>query len=115
MLTTSFFAQKSEENAIIHIFRPKSISGMGWDHKIYIDGEKFVTLKNKDYQTINVEPGKREILLKSLGKDIIKIDLEAGKEYYFQTYFKSGLLVQKPQLVETTESFALNEIKQIKM
>ena len=104
----------SQENAKVYFMRTTGFQGSAAAFTSFIDGEMVCKLNNKRYSIHEVSPGTHLFSVQFAGKkskskaedEQISIELEAGKTYYIQMLFQTGLFVNNLYCQEVTESSA---------
>lgn len=101
--------------AVIHIYRPRSIAGMGASFDVYA-GERLVChLREEECCTARVAPGEVEIWSRFLSKGAVTLDVEAGREYYVRGSVTKGLLILwRPHYVEVDQRIWKSETQACK-
>ena len=99
--------------ATVHVYRAKSLMGMGVYFDVYAGGEKVCHLPEGQYCTIQVPPGEVEIWSKFMTKGAVTLDVQPLKEYYVKASVTKGFfLFWRPHLVEVMERVGKNDMSQ---
>ena len=105
-------ANPDTNKAVVYVYRLSNFVGCGMVPGIYIDEVKHGSLKNNGYLVYFVEPGKRMIVVRNMGEDLLTIypDFIAGEEYYIRLNFSLELNVIKMELGLIPKEYAIREI-----
>lgn len=102
----------SDSKATIYFMRSTGHRGALVAYMAFIDKQLTCKLNNNKYSTHQVEPGEHIFTVQFLGKQAnekaepISINVEAGKTYYIQMVFQTGLLLNNLYCQEVTEMSA---------
>lgn len=98
--------------AVIYVYRPKAMAGMGMSFDVYAGERKICHLKDEEFCTVQLEPGEVEIWSKFVAKGSVTLDVEAGKEYYVRASVTKGIfLLWRPHHAEVLERIGKSEIQ----
>jgi hypothetical protein len=101
------------ELSTIHIYRPWAFYGIIWTYKIQLNDQKY-KMKNKSHYQIQLKPGDYTLTVLDFGKRKLNLKVEAGKNYYVQTYLRKAVFMAIPELAEVTTQFAETELEKLK-
>lgn len=90
-----------------------SVIGYGIRNDVFFNGMLVGYTGSKGYLRMDVNPGVHTIGTSSGNFDFKKIDLEAGKTYYFKQGQRIGLFIQNVKLLEVGEGYALKTIPKL--
>lgn len=104
----------AQETATVYFMRTTGFQGSAAGFTAFIDGALACKLNNKRYSVHEVTPGTHLFSVQFGGKkskpnaakEQISISVEAGKTYYIQMVFQTGLLVNNLYCQEVTENSA---------
>ncbi|MBA6313426.1 DUF2846 domain-containing protein [Cellulophaga baltica] len=104
----------SQETAKVYFMRTTGFQGSAQGFTAFIDGELTCKLNNKRYSVHEIAPGTHLFSVQFAGKkskekaakEQITISVEAGKTYYIQMLFQTGILVNNLYCQEVTENSA---------
>ncbi|WP_325646958.1 hypothetical protein [Humidesulfovibrio sp.] len=97
--------------ATIHVYRTKSLMGLGVYFDVYAGDEKVCHLREGQYCTLQVPPGEVEIWSKFMTKGAVTLDVRAAQEYYVKASVTKGFfLFWRPHLVEVMERVGKGEL-----
>ena len=97
--------------ATIHVYRLKSLLGLGVYFDVYAGDEKVCHLQDGQYCTIQVPPGEVEVWSKFMTKAAVTLDVRASQEYFVKASVTKGFfLFWRPHLVEVMERTGKGEL-----
>lgn len=103
-----------EGMALVHIYRLKSIAGMGASFDVYAGDKLICELKEGTGCATAVPPGEIEIWSRFLSKGSVTLDVEAGREYYVRgSVTKGPLFLWRPHYAEVLERIGKGEIARL--
>ena len=89
----------SDDCALLHIYRPKSMAGMAISYDLHLDNDVVFKVKNNSKTTIRItEEGLIKLWAKTESKVELPVDIQLGNEYYIQCGIKMGLVVGRPTM-----------------
>ena len=93
--------------ARVYFFRPPVYAGSAVRYKVYDEaGQELGKMSNGSHWYIDVkELGPTTFYAKNVESDSIRLNLEAGREYFVQSWLKTGWLVAAPALHELPADF----------
>jgi hypothetical protein len=100
------------KSATVYFMRSTGFSGSAQGFTVFIDDNVVCKLNNKRYSVHSVAPGNHRFSVQFAGKNAkdkaerIEITTEAGKTYYIQLIFQTGLLKNNLYCQEVTENSA---------
>ncbi|MDN3677355.1 DUF2846 domain-containing protein [Flavobacterium paronense] len=110
LLTSLSYSQ--ETKAKVYFIRSTGFQGSATAFTAFIDKQLVCKLNNKKYSIHELEPGEHVFTVQFGGKkakekaEPITINIEAGKTYYIQMIFQTGLFVNNLYCQEVTENSA---------
>ena len=110
----------SKQNAKVYFLRSTGFQGSAQGFTTFIDDKVVCKLNNKRYSIHEVTPGTHYFSVQFAGKNSkekaerIEIELEAGKIYYIQLIFQTGLLKNNLYCQEVTKSSAITMMDKLK-
>lgn len=102
----------SVETGTVYFIRSTGFAGSATAFTAFIDGKLACKLNNKRFSTHEVTPGEHVFTVQFGGKkskaiaEPITINVEAGKTYYVQMLFQTGILKNNLYCQEVTENSA---------
>ncbi len=107
-------ASEDESTAVakVYFLRTTGFAGSAAGFTAFIDDTLACKLNNKRFSVHEVAPGKRKFTVQFAGKkakakaEPIYIEIEAGKTYYVQMLFQTGILKNNLYCQEVTKSSA---------
>ncbi len=96
----------------IYFIRSTGFKGSIMPFTTFIDGNLVCKLNNKRYSVHEAPPGEHKITVQFAGKmakqkaEPVTVNLEAGKTYYIQLVYQTGMLVDNLYCQEVTENSA---------
>jgi hypothetical protein len=85
--------------ALVHIYRPKSLMGLAIKYHIHFEDEPLFWVTNNSKTTVRVtEPGQRTLRARTEATVEKPIDIELGKEYYVRCSVVMGAAVGRPKI-----------------
>jgi Protein of unknown function (DUF2846) len=112
VLSAEAQADSTRQTATVYFMRSTGFTGSAQGFTVFIDDNVVCKLNNKRYSVHQVAPGTHRFSVQFAGKNAkdkaerIEISTEAGKTYYIQLIFQSGLLKNNLYCQEVTESSA---------
>ena len=109
------------QTAKVYFMRSTGFQGSAQGFTVFIDDTVVCKLNNKRFSIHEVTPGTHRFSVQFAGKNSkekaerIEIEIEAGKTYYIQLIFQSGLVKNNLYCQEVTKSSAntmLDKMKQ---
>ena len=80
--------QVNDEQSVLYIYRPSSVSNAVYSPDIFINGEVWLSIKNAKSRHLTLNPGQYRIEIepdkKYAGTTSISLDLDAGKIVYLR-------------------------------
>ena len=113
-------SDSSNQNAKVYFLRSTGFQGSAQGFTTFIDDKVVCKLNNKRYSIHEVTPGMHNFSVQFAGKNSkekaerIEIELEAGKIYYIQLIFQTGLLKNNLYCQEVTKSSAKTMMDKLK-
>jgi len=110
MLSSISFSQETKGK--VYFIRSTGFQGSASAFTAFIDKQLVCRLNNKKYSIHEVEAGEHIFTVQFGGKkakekaEPITINIEAGKTYYIQMIFQTGVLVNNLYCQEVTENSA---------
>lgn len=119
---TAILGQDSSSTgtAKVYFMRSTGFQGSAQGFTTFIDDRIVCKLNNKRYSVHEVEPGLHQFSVQFAGKqskekaERIEINVEAGKTYYIQLIFQTGLIKNNLYCQEVTASSALTMLDKMK-
>lgn len=103
-----------EGMALVHIYRLKTIAGMGTSFDVYAGDRLVCDLKEGTACVVAVPPGEIEIWSRFVSKGSVTLDIEAGREYYVRgSVTKGPLLLWRPHYAEVLERIGKSEMQNL--
>ena len=102
----------STQTAKVYFLRSTDFAGSAAGFTAFIDDQLACKLNNKRYSIHEVSPGKHKFTVQFGGKkskkkaEPILIEMEAGKTYYVQMLFQTGIIKNNLYCQEVTKSSA---------
>jgi hypothetical protein len=84
--------------ALVVFFRPSAFKGMAIGFKIREGEAELGRLRNGNFFTLQVDPGKHDYVVHSEAKDVTTIEAEEGETYFLSGEINMGLMVGRPNL-----------------
>ena len=112
---------KSNDSAVIYIYRVGQFAASGANWALFADGEKLCKLSNNKFIKHEVKPGKHLFSSKVGGVGIMKketeieINAEAGQSYYIACNVKSSFTRSRLELIEVTKGTAEKQMVNMKV
>jgi hypothetical protein len=113
-------ADSTKENAKVYFLRSTGFQGSAQGFTTFIDDKVVCKLNNKRFSIHEVAPGTHQFSVQFAGKNSkekaerIEIELEAGKTYYIQLIFQTGLIKNNLYCQEVTKSSAKTMMDKLK-
>ncbi|MGZ8517929.1 MAG: DUF2846 domain-containing protein [Chitinophagaceae bacterium] len=113
-------SSSSTQNAKVYFLRSTGFQGSAQGFTTFIDDKVVCKLNNKRFSIHEVIPGTHYFSVQFAGKNSkekaerIEIELEAGKIYYIQLIFQTGLLKNNLYCQEVTKSSAITMMDKLK-
>ena len=101
IVSTSGYAeyQLSDDYALLHLYRPKSMMGMAISYDLNLDDNVVFRVKNNSKTTIKItSEGLKTLWAKTETRVELPVDIRLGQEYYVQCGLGMGALVGRPKL-----------------
>ena len=127
LVSNSLYAQNTngsqDQNGKVYFLRSDVFPPLAGAYIVFIDGTIVSRLNNKRFSIHNVTPGAHVVSSQILGNkpgkkvDKDKKQIEAGKTYYIQVFYKHGLFSNELKTKEIDENSAkklLPSLKQVK-
>ncbi len=100
----------------VYFYRGKQFTSALQNFVLKADGKEICRLSVKRYVVYKGQPGKVAFSAVEGGlvipkKEMLELDLEAGKSYYVQCDVKTGLLTARMEMTEVTESTAKKKME----
>ncbi|HEY8657555.1 MAG TPA: DUF2846 domain-containing protein [Hanamia sp.] len=127
LVSSSLYAQNSSESKVqtgkVYFIRSDAFPPLAGAYNVYIDDARVCRINNQRFSIKNVVPGTHIVSSQILGNkpgkkvDKDKKQIEAGKTYYIQVYYKHGLFSNKLKTKEIDEESAkklLSKLKEVK-
>ena len=102
------------DKALVTVYRKKRIVGLALHTSVYVDGVELAELENGAYIRLAIAPGPHALYADE-EKDTIKVDLEAGREYFFRMELVPGLWKGNGILKPVDEKTGATEFKEWKL
>lgn len=107
---------KAADPATVYFYRGKQFGSALQNFVLKADGKEICRLSVKRYVVYKGQPGKIAFSAVEGGlaipkKEMLKLELEAGKSYYVQCDVKSGLVTTRMEMTEVTESTAKKKME----
>ena len=121
LVSNSLFAQNT--NGKVYFLRSDGFPPLAGAYNVFIDDALVCKINNKRFSIHNVTPGAHVVSSQILGNkpgkkvDKDKKQIEAGKTYYIQVFYKHGLFFNKLKTKEIDEDSAkklLSNLKEVK-
>lgn len=84
--------------ALIVFFRPSAFKGGAINFKVRENDVELGRLRNGNYFTLSVEPGKHEYVVHAENKDVTTIEAEDGETYFISGEVNFGFISGRPNL-----------------
>lgn len=113
-------ADTTTQTAKVYFMRSTGFNGSAQGFTVFIDDNVVCKLNNKKYSVHEVAPGTHRFSVQFAGKNAkdkaerIEITTEAGKTYYIQLIFQTGLLKNNLYCQEVTENSAKTMLGNLK-
>ncbi len=108
---TSAASDVPSEKALVTVYRKKRIVGMALHTSVYVDGVEVAELENGAYVRLALAPGPHALYADEK-KNTIKVDLEAGKVYFFRMELVPGMWKGNGELKAVDEKMGSAEFKE---
>ena len=111
-LVFAITASAQDKYARVYFIRLTGFQGSATAFTAFIDQQLVCKLNNKKYSVHQVEAGEHNFSVQFAGKqskakaEQIQINVEAGKTYYIQMIFQSGMVKNNLYCQEVTENSA---------
>ena len=111
-ITFSISGHSQDKYARVYFIRSTGFQGSAAAFTAFIDQQLVCKLNNKKFSVHQVDPGEHSFSVQFGGKqskakaEQIKINVEAGKTYYIQMVFQTGLIKNNLYCQEVTENSA---------
>ena len=111
-ITFSNFSHSQVNIAKVYFIRSTGFQGSASAFTAFIDHQLVCKLNNKKFSIHQVEPGEHSFSVQFAGKqskakaEQITINVEAGKTYYIQMIFQTGVIKNNLYCQEVTENSA---------
>ena len=107
---------KGADPATVYFYRGKQFGSALQNFVLKADGKEICRLSVKRYVVYKGQPGKVAFSAVEGGlaipkKEMLELELEAGKSYYVQCDVKSGLVTTRMEMTEVTESTAKKKME----
>ncbi len=106
--------QPPSDKAVVYLIRP-SMLGQLINTKVEIDGQYIGKTKGKQYLYTVLDPGTHTITSIAENTSEVPIELEAGKQYFFEQEIKMGVLKARNELVRIKEEDARIKLQKCKL
>lgn len=113
-------ADSTKQNSKVYFMRSTGFQGSAQGFTVFIDDSVVCKLNNKRFSIHDVAPGTHRFSVQFAGKsskekaERIEIEIEAGKTYYIQLIFQSGLVKNNLYCQEVTKSSANTMLDKLK-
>ena len=107
----SVAAEVPSDKALVTVYRKKRIVGLALHTSVYVDGVEVAELENGAYVRLAIAPGPHALYADE-ERDTIKVDLEAGREYFFRMELVPGLWKGNGILKPVDEKTGATEFKE---
>ena len=127
LVSSSLYAQNSNgsqgQTGKVYFIRSDGFPPVAMAYNVFIDDARVCRINNQRFSIHNVTPGAHVVSSQILGNkpgkkvDKDKKQIEAGKTYYIQVYYKHGLFSNKLKTKEIDEDSAkklLSKLKEVK-
>lgn len=84
--------------ALVVFFRPSAFKGGGINFKVRENDVELGRLRNGNYFTLQVAPGKHEYVVHAENKDVTAIEAEDGETYFISGEVNFGFMSGRPNL-----------------
>ena len=111
-ITFSISGHSQDKYARVYFIRSTGFQGSATAFTTFIDEQLVCKLNNKKFSIHQVEPGEHSFAVQFAGKqskakaEKIMINVEAGKTYYIQMVFQTGIIKNNLYCQEVTENSA---------
>ncbi len=111
-LVSTITASAQNKYAQVYFIRSTGFQGSATAFTAFIDEQLVCKLNNKKYSVHQIEVGEHSFSVQFAGKqskakaEKIQINVEAGKTYYIQMIFQSGMIKNNLYCQEVTENSA---------
>lgn len=111
-LVSAIAASAQNKYAQVYFIRSTGFQGSATAFTAFIDEQLVCKLNNKKYSVHQIEVGEHSFSVQFAGKqskakaEQIQINVEAGKTYYIQMIFQSGMVKNNLYCQEVTENSA---------
>lgn len=112
-----------DNEAIVYIYRPYSLSNIVISPDVYVAGEKKLEIKNNSYMAIQLAAGQYEFNLdlsqRYEGQHSVLMSLSPGKQYFLRIdtamkFQKNDLYKRRFDITGVSDETALSEIRECK-
>ncbi len=113
-------SNSNSQNAKVYFLRSTGFQGSAQGFTTFIDDKVVCKLNNKRYSLHEVPSGTHNFSVQFAGKNSkekaerVEIEMEAGKTYYIQLIFQTGLLKNNLYCQEVTKSSAKTMMDKLK-
>ena len=113
-------SDSTKQNAKVYFMRSTGFQGSAQGFTTFIDDKVVCKLNNKRFSIHDVAPGTHQFSVQFAGKNSkekaerIEIDIEAGKIYYIQLIFQTGIIKNNLYCQEVTMSSAKTMLDKLK-
>ena len=110
----------TKQSGKVYFMRSTGFQGSAQGFTVFIDDSVVCKLNNKRFSIHDVAPGTHRFSVQFAGKsskekaERIEIEIEAGKTYYIQLIFQSGLVKNNLYCQEVTKSSANTMLDKLK-
>ena len=84
--------------AVVVFFRPSAVKGAAIGFIVREGETELGKLRNANFFTLQVEPGKHEYTVHSEAKDVTTIEAEEGETYFLSGEINMGFMAGRPNL-----------------
>ncbi len=96
--TSTAIGMPEAGKALVVFFRPSAFKGGGINFKVRENDVELGRLRNGNYFTLQVAPGKHEYVVHAENKDVTAIEAEDGETYFISGEVNFGFMSGRPNL-----------------
>lgn len=110
-LSYNSLSAQSADRGHLYVLRPAEYYGWAIGYPVFVDDIPVCRVNNKKFTIQDVLPGKHKVKIQMAGKssdknESIEVEVEMGKDYYFQVISERRFMTTRLYLQEITEKSA---------
>jgi len=92
--------QLTDDCALLHLYRPKTMIGFAVSYGVHLDDEDVFLAKNNSKTTVRItSAGLKTVWGQTEARSEVSVDIQLGHEYYVRCGLGMGAFVGRPRLV----------------